>query len=340
MNDSMMESGLNENKLPLKEAKSRKSTITVSIILLIIGAGSNVFAQLLKVYNAGFVLDLNSFWYIIGTIIGSGLVVAIIIFIAYKIKSENARANFMIIVSIILLLAQISSLGKATYETSKENMQKFKTQAAISEMWQNDFVNGDIKTKKFTEEEYGKNFTKLSALECALNKVIVEKTKYNIVHNFLMTDTYIKRDLLLNKDSINSSIIKLEEHKNTINGYETVYFRNSEELRNTISAMDISYAYKKTFLEGFDSITKDNKLLFEEYFDIEYKCCDCYIDLLEFLGDSFGKFEVDESDTCLFYEQKDIDLFNEKIDTLNDILQKQEDIAKDIENLTKNLLGK
>ncbi len=321
------------NKLPLKKTESRKTTIIVSIILLIIGAVVSIIEQLLDNYNEGSNFDSYNLAYMVGSIIGTGIVVAIIIFIGYRIKSENAKANFMIIVSIIFLLAQISSFGQTTYEISKEHIQKLKTQEALSEMMQNDFMNANIKNRIFTEEAYGKNATKLTAFERLLNKIIVEKTKYNEVHNFLVTDTYIKRTLLSSKDSISNSISELEKHKSTINNYKNTYFGNSEELRNLISDIDFSYAYKKTFLEGFDSIIIDNKIMFEEYFDIEMKYCDFYIDILEFLRDSCGKFEVDESDTCLFYEQKDTDIFNEKIDIINEILLKQEDKAKDIENI-------
>lgn len=202
-------------------------------------------------------------------------------------------------------------------------------------MLNNEFTSGNIDITKFNEQVYGENSSKLIALANTLNKFSNEKLKFETTINSLTTNTYTDKASLSSKDSISENINNLEEHKKIINNYQNIYFNCSEELMTHVRGMDISNAYKNSLEDSFYRSFKNNEARMKEYFNNGVKYCDCYIDLLKFLRDSFGNFEVNEDNTCAFHEQRDIDIFNEKINTINEIVQKQIDWKKYNDKLRK-----
>jgi hypothetical protein len=335
-----MESSLNENNITqVQKTRSRKVTFIISITLMIIVTVLKVLSYVLTHPAKNTDSAAYGFGKITGVILGMVIIVAVVVFLIFRFKSINLRANLILIFSILFFLSQISTIVNSANIATKERKQEKATQEMLTQIVKSTFSNVKTEKQNFSEEKYGINARMLTITSEFLNNMLDEKVKFQAKLSSFNLNTYLGKEALSSKENINKSIDKMAELKDIINNYQLSYEKSLKDMGASISELKVPESYKNSALSGFNDSINKNKSRNEDYFKIENEIFNNYTNILKFLKDSFGNFEV-ENDACNFFEQKDADKFNELAEILNVSVDKENVWIKDNEQMMKDLIKK
>lgn len=94
---------------------------------------------------------------------------------------------------------------------------------------------------------------------------------------------------------------------------------------------------KRHFLKGFEEGKKTSNELMNEFFDIEKKSAQKIDDVLTFLSTKSGTFMWSDG-TFIFDTDEDVDMFNQLVQTLSELGQKEELIIEKLEGYRQSVL--
>lgn len=324
MNDGLTNSNLTvNNTMQFQKPKTRTATLVVSLVLGILGVLMCGLSELLVRISKRDLLRASGVGMIAGKFIGTILIISLVAFLIFRIKSINIRANLMLIISILFILTQVVLLFSSALSVVKVYKQETASKDALSQIMKSAIAGEKIDSQNYSEEEYGINASILK-ISCDLfNNIIDERVKYDTKANSLSSGVYLDSKGLSSDSSINESIAKFKDFKETISNYKSTYEKYIKDFEESINKLDVPEDYKQSVLEGYRDSLESNKTKNEEFFKIENEYCDKYIEILEFLKSSRDSFEV-QNGVCVFSSDDKLNKYNDLVNALNELVKKEQ----------------
>jgi hypothetical protein len=340
MNDGFINSNLTEsNTMQFQKPKTRTGTFVFSLFLAILGVLICGLSELLVNSLKGDLLTAFGVGMIAGKIIGTMLIISIVAFIIFRIKSINIRADLSLIISILFILAQIVLLFNGVGSVLNTHKQEKASEEALSQILKSAVAGEKIYSQNYSEEEYGINAPMLK-MSCDLfNNIIDERVKYEAKANTLSSGVYLDRKGLSSDASINESIGKFKDFKETISSYQSKYEKYIKDFEDSISKLDVPEDYKKSVLKGYKDGVESDKVRLKDFFKIENEFCDKYVEILEFLKASRDSFKV-QNNVCVFSSDNKLNKYNKLVTDLKYIVGKEEAWTADNQQRIKDILKK
>ncbi|HEX9062063.1 MAG TPA: DUF3053 family protein, partial [Clostridia bacterium] len=319
--------------------KTRTASFVVSVVLLIFAALAAATREVLKLQKDGAPPSMEV-GYFFGAILGFGLIAAVVIFIIFRFKSVNVRANTMLVLSsLVFTLLVAGCFADVIKEKQKEREQE---RAAISKLTDlmNEAASGKrINDSDLTKEKYGVNNELLLTFTKFFNGMIDEKDKYITKVKDYNFDKYYNKESLSNKKTIQKAMNDVRDMQDEIKIYKETYEKMVKAYGESIKDMKVSEAYKESFLKGYDKGIKSNKERMDDYFRIENELFEDMYNYFDFFDKLNGKFDF-KNGQYLFQTQNEVDKFNGLVTNVKDIADEESKWFEDNEQKTKENIEK
>lgn len=320
---------------PQTKMKSRKKTNFISIILSIIGILILCCNEIID-ENFNRTLSINNVLItLLLMMLGIGAILAIPLFIIYRFKSINIRANGILIISLLFLLLQTRFF---VYGFTERN-QSTEASSFILQITNNAMNNKKTSIQTFPESKYGKNATVLPVLVKATNNIVENNLKYQGQLSSLNVAKYMNKEMLSNKDTINKAISEVSGLKN--NFIETQENNKAilDDLKETIANLNMSKSYINSAILGIDYSLNFNQEFQNKYITTEVSILDNYIKMFNFFNSLNGKLKI-ENETYIFNNSDDLDEYNKIISDFNNLKKEEKKLLSEMDTRRRNILNK
>lgn len=294
---------MDDNILEYMESEQRKvKKRTVSFILGGILLG--ISALLTILYNLLRFIEVGLSGQVLGVLIGTFLLPAVVLLFIFRSKSVNVRANGLLILAILMLLSNIGNYAALGRKVGQNKA----TEEALNKIAVK-IVNGENINDTYSESEYGENAEALTSMKELLNNTS------NLRNDFRkkvedVSEYGAKLETYSQKSEAEAYLSGLNDLKTSLADVYQNQLKISDKMREIINKMHLTKNYKDSFIKGFEESVKENESGIKEFLQMENDIIDSSIETTQFLLGISGKFEVNNGQ-FIFKEQKDLDKFEE-----------------------------
>lgn len=319
--------------------KTRTASFVVSVILLIFAALAAATSEVFKLQKDG-ATPAMELMYFFGAILGFGLIAAVVIFIIFRFKSVNVRANTMLVISsLVFTLLVASCCADVIKEKQKEREQERASISKLADLM-NEAVSGKrIDDSDLTKEKYGVNSELLLNCTKFFNGMVDEKEKYMSKVKEYNFDKYYNKEALSNKKTIQKAMSDVRDMQDEVKIYKETYAEMIKAYGESIKNMKVSEEYKESFLKGYDKSVKSNKDRMDDYFRIENEFFEDMYNYFAFFDKLNGKFGF-ENGKYIFQTQDEVDKFNGLVTSIKGIVDEESKWVEDSKQKTKEYIEK
>ena len=314
--------------------KTRTASIVVSVVLLIFAALAAATSEVFKLQKDGATTEMK-LMYFFGTILIFGLIAAAVIIIIFRFKSVNVRANTMLVISsLVFTLLVASCCADVIKGKQKEREQELATCTKFSQLSAMAYSGEKINDLDFSKDKYGVNAEFLSSCFTKFNELVDERKNFEAKLNSFDFSKYCNKKSLSSKETLHTALIEAEDMKNAVDSYKTGYEKFLKEFEELLKDMKVSESYKESLKKGYDSGVGAAHDSMNNYFRIENEYIDAVCDYYNFFDKLNGNFEI-KNNVFLFYNQKEIDGYNELVGKINSLAEEENKLIEDNEK-TRN----
>ncbi|MDP4181836.1 MAG: hypothetical protein Q8942_12175 [Bacillota bacterium] len=327
----------NQDPIQMNTMPLRNFTFFLSKILLTTGVMFILLEEYFYSTNKEISFFPDGIMHLISLLAGTGVVLALAIFIIYRFKSINIRANGLLIVSITFILAQgITTLGQFSI-MSMTNSQNKAADHSLKVIASKLISDNKIQTTEYSESTYGVNGPILSKISMEYNKYLDTRIKWrNDLDSFNKLSKSLDKKIFSDKKSLSKAkkeFIKFKTQMDELQNAKDEFFAQAEK-----SAKEIKLAkrYKGNSIKNLkDCIASESEFTDTQIQNIS-QICDLNLRAVQFFDKLNGNFQI-KGKNYLFNDQKDVDTINKISEELDSLIKAQDTWKKQYTDKRKSL---
>lgn len=320
-----------------KNENKRGFLFILSIVFFILGLLSSCIKAFIYFKDSSYYVNVP---YASGrataTIVISLVIVAALFLLSTRVFSKR---RLLLLFSIIYLLGSFSSTGAAIVEnSSKENKLNKAAKDKFISMCNEVASEKEINEENFDKSVYGRITPFLSLANDYLIKFQNHSNDISKNIDSLELHKILSASALSSTEEINNSKKKIDDCRKIFDKHETEYNDLIENFTTSASTLELPKSFKSSMLEGFKKSQNETREKISNFLKVERDILTNIDNILDFMLSIQGKYVV-KNDKILFENKADLNKYNEYIEELQTLAQKETDIKKNMYDSLKLTLN-